>query len=338
MASLCRHFKVARLRGKRCLSPEVRHRTDTVLQCADISSVHSIVQRPPYAAHQFNRKAAKSMKTTRPTLSLAALTALASLAFGSPAALAQAAATKPAQKCMADLTAFDSRLQKDGYWLHGSGYGYGYPMYGYGYAYGGERLPASSTPKGSGYWRARPGYEVRTLLASANILAQRGNQPACESLLGSARDIYSTYVAELRNGKVPPVDVSAWRRQQIATAVAVADSDRTFRSDQLVGTGVVNARGEDLGSVDDIVMDPRNGKIAYLVIARGGIFAFGETYVPVPWLDFKATPGNTLMVLSSTKAVMDAAPQVKDDQNFQQDDFAAQSQKVNAYWVANLTK
>lgn len=277
------------------------------------------------------------MNTTRSTLSLAALTALVSLAFGSPAALAQVA-TKPAQKCVSDLTAFDSRLQKDGYWLHGSGYGYGYPMYGYGYSYGGERLAASSTPKGSGYWRARPGYEVRTLLASANILAQRGDQQGCESLLGSARDIYSTYAADLRSGKVPPVDMSAWRRQQIATAVTVTDSDMTFRSDQLVGTGVVNARGEDLGSVDDIVMDPQSGKIGYLVIARGGIFGFGEKYVPVPWLSFKATPGNRLMVLSSTKAVMDAAPQVKQDQNFQQDEFAAQSQKVNAYWVAHSTQ
>ncbi|MBC7733933.1 MAG: PRC-barrel domain-containing protein [Bacteriovorax sp.] len=278
------------------------------------------------------------MNTTRSTLSLAALTALASLAFVSPPALAQPAATKPAQKCMADLTAFDGRLQKDGYWLHGSGYGYGYPMYGFGYAYGGERLPAASTPKGSGYWRARPGYEVRTLLASANILAKRGDQQACERLLVSARDIYSTYAADLRSGKVPPANVSAWRSQQIATAVAVTDSDVTFRSDQLVGTGVVNARGEDLGSVDDIVMDPQSGKIAYLVIARGGIFGFGEKYVPVPWIDFKATPGSKLMVLASTKAVMDAAPQVKEDQNFQQDEFAAQSQKVNAYWLANLTK
>lgn len=44
------------------------------------------------------------------------------------------------------------------------------------------------------------------------------------------------------------------------------------------------------------------------------------------------------MALASTKAAMDAAPQVKEDQNFQQDEFAAQSQKVNAYWVAHLTQ
>ena len=130
--------------------------------------------------------------------------------------------------------------------------------------------------------------------------------------------------------------MSAWRRQQIAAAVAVTGSDITFRSDQLVGAGVVNPQGDDLGSVDDIVVSPQTGKIAYLVISRGGIFGFGEKYVPVPWDSFKVTAGNKLMVLASTKATMDAAPQVKEDQNLQKADFAAESVKVNAYWAAHL--
>ena len=262
--------------------------------------------------------------------------AFSSLSFCACAAMAQTVPVKPAQQCLSDLSAFDGQLQKDGYWLHGAGYGYGYPMYGYGDAYGGGPLPAVNSPQAGHYRRARPGYEVRTLLASANILALHGNPQACESLLGTARDIYTTYAADLRSGKVPPVDVSVWRRQQIATAVAVNGSNLAFRSDQLVGAGVVNPQGEDLGSVDDIVLDPHSGKISYLVIARGGIFGFGKKYVPVPWEDFKAAPGSKLFVLASTKTSMDSAPQVKEDQNFQQDAFAAEMQKVNAYWVSRL--
>ncbi len=269
---------------------------------------------------------------TTPSISLiSSLTAAACLAVVAPSAMAQTAVAKPAQQCVADLKAFDTQLQKDGYWLHGSGYGYGYPMYGYGYGYVAE--PAST---GVGYSRVRPGYDVRTLLASANILAQRGEQQACESALSSARDIYTTYAADLRGGKVPRIDVSAWRRQQIAAAVAVTGSDIAFRSDQLVGAGLVNPQGDDLGSVDDIVVSPQTGKIAYLVISRGGIFGIDKKYVPVPWDSFKVAAGNKLLVLATTKATMDGAPQVKEDQNLQKADFAAESVKVNAYWVAHL--
>jgi sporulation protein YlmC with PRC-barrel domain len=267
---------------------------------------------------------------TAPSFSaIASLTASAVLTLAAPSAAAQSVAAKPAQQCVSDLKAFDSQLQKDGYWLHGSGYGYGYPMYGYGYA-------TQPVTDGVGYSSVRRGYEIRTLIASANIQAQRGDQPACESSLSSARGIYSTYAADLRKGKVRRMDVSAWRHQQIAAAVAVGGSDIAFRSDQLVGAGVVNPQGDDLGSVDDIVVSPQTGKIAYLVIGRGGIFGIDEKYVPVPWDSFKVAPGNKLLVLAAMKATMDGAPRVKEDQNFQGADFTAESLKVNAYWAAHL--
>jgi len=274
------------------------------------------------------------------TRRLAALTTLSCLALACAGAQAAVAAAKPAQKCLADLTAFDATLQKDGYWFHGAGYGYGYPMYGYGYGYGiGATIPPVSSQATAGqYSRARPGYEIRTLLASANILAQRGDQAGCESLLGQTRDIYGSYAGELRRDRVAHVDSPGWRRQQIASAVPVAGSVVAYRSDELVGAGVVDPAGDNLGSIDDIVMSPQSGKIAYLVIGRGGLFGIGEKYVPVPWGDFKAAPGGSLLVLDTVKASLDTAPRFKENQAFSPVDFAAQSAKVDDYWAAHLPK
>lgn len=270
--------------------------------------------------------------------SAAIATAVSLLAFAPTTASAQAPPVKPAEKCLSDLRSFDDLLQKDGYWFHGSGFGYGYPMYGYGYANGGDRMPVAGKPMSTGYWRARPGYEVRTLMASANIMAQRGDQAACETLLTSTRAIYTDYAAELRKDKVAHVDSSDWRHRQIAAAVSVSGSDSAFRSDQLVGAGVVNPQGDNLGTIDDIVMSPQDGKIAFLVIGRGGVFGIGKKYVPVPWDDFKVAPDAELLVLDTQKASMDAAPEVMDDHFSVHGDFGAQSQKVSAYWGAHLSK
>jgi sporulation protein YlmC with PRC-barrel domain len=256
-----------------------------------------------------------------------------------PAARMNVSAPKPAEKCLGDLRALDVQMGKDGYWLGGSGYGYGYPMGGYGYEYGSPMgvHPTTAATTYQGYQDARPGYEVRILVASANILARHGQQQACENELATARGIYKLYVADMHSGKMPMADVPVWRQQQIAAAQPVTAKDISYRSDELVGTDVRTPQDDALGSVEDLVMSPRTGAIAYLVIGRGGIFGIDEKYVPVPWADFKITAAANLLVLNTTKAAMDAAPQVSSDQFAATGHFDQENQKVDAYWKAHLT-
>jgi hypothetical protein len=90
--------------------------------------------------------------------------------------------------------------------------------------------------------------------------------------------------------------------------------------------------------VDDIVMSPRTGKIAYLLVVRGGIFGWDKQYVRVPWGDFKATTGTKLLVLGVTKRNRDDAPQVHEDQFSVHGDFGAESQKVGRVLGGTLIK
>jgi sporulation protein YlmC with PRC-barrel domain len=241
-----------------------------------------------------------------------------------------------AKVCLADLQAFDNQMEKEGYWLSGSGYGFGYPM-GAGYGYG-EATGLGRPPMGGGadYQAARPGYEVRMLLASANILARHGQQQGCEDVLATTRSIYKVYVADVQASGTPKANIAGWREHQIATAKPVTGDNIAYRSDELLGTDVRNPQNEVLGSVDDIVMSPQTGKIAFLVVSRGGIFGIGEKYVAIPWGDFKATPDLSLLVLDSTKVDMDAAPQAKSGKFATDGHFDQQSQLVDTYWKAHF--
>ena len=243
--------------------------------------------------------------------------------------------TKPAETCLNDLRAFNTKIDKGGYWLGGSDYGYGYPAggwgMGYGYAMGGYR-----PPRGVGYQNARPGYEIRVLVSAANILAHQGKEQPCQDVLATTNAIYKQYAVDMRDGKSEMTDGPGWRQQQIAAAQPVADRTMSTRSDQLIGTEVRNQKDESLGSVDDLVMSPTTGKIAYLIVARGGLFGFDQNYVPVPWTDIKATPNMNLLVLDTSKSAMDGAPEVKHNQFLTTEQYAETSQKVDNYWKTHL--
>jgi sporulation protein YlmC with PRC-barrel domain len=247
------------------------------------------------------------------------------------------AAIDSAEKCLSDLLAFDSQMEKEGYWLSGSGYSYGYPINGFYNPGESPMLPSRLEANGTKYQTVRPGYELRILFASANILGQHGQQQACEDVLATSRDVYKLYVANLHSGGALLVDTPAWRRQQIAAAEPVTTKNIPFRSDELLGTDVRDLQNEALGSIGDLVMHPQTGKIAYLAIARGGIFGIGEKYVLVPWDDFKISPNANLLVLDTSKDTLDAAPQLNKSQFTTGDQFDQESQKVDAYWKAHFS-
>jgi sporulation protein YlmC with PRC-barrel domain len=267
---------------------------------------------------------------------LAASPAATHVSPGAPPVVGTAiASARPAEKCLGDVKVFSEKMSKSGYWLGESGYGYGYPMGGYGYGYG---VPMGSMPAGNtaGYGSARPGYEIRTLMASATVLARMGQEQECQTVLATTQTIYTRYESDLHARGIRSADMPGWRQRQIAAAVPVIGADVSFRSDQLLDADVANPGNQTLGSVHDLVLNPHTGKIAYLIISRGGLFGIDASYVPVPWGAVKAGPNASLLVLDTTKAAMSAAPQVSDHQFSDSGQFDQESQKVDAYWGSRV--
>jgi len=74
--------------------------------------------------------------------------------------------------------------------------------------------------------------------------------------------------------------VTATARAQDTTNVAVA---HVFKSADIIGLPVRNKAGEDLGKIDDLVVDMKTGEVRYAALSFGGFAGFGSKLFAVPF-------------------------------------------------------
>lgn len=78
-----------------------------------------------------------------------------------------------------------------------------------------------------------------------------------------------------------------------------------LRSQTLVGRSVVNARGEDLGRIEEFVVDPKCGRIEYAVLSSGEPFGGAEKFFAVPWEALHIDPTRSEFVVDVEKAALE---------------------------------
>lgn len=57
----------------------------------------------------------------------------------------------------------------------------------------------------------------------------------------------------------------------------------TIAASRVEGTRVYNLAGEKLGTIDDLVIDKRNGHVRYAELEFGGFLGLGTDRFPLPW-------------------------------------------------------
>jgi sporulation protein YlmC with PRC-barrel domain len=76
----------------------------------------------------------------------------------------------------------------------------------------------------------------------------------------------------------------------------------------LVNDRVRNAAGEDLGKIEDIVIDPDTGTIRYAILSFGGIAGMGDKLFAVPWSSLSGSPSRDYVLLNIDKSRLERAP------------------------------
>jgi hypothetical protein len=90
--------------------------------------------------------------------------------------------------------------------------------------------------------------------------------------------------------------------------VAISETEDLIASDKVEGTPVYNRTGEHLGSIYNVMLDKRAGKVRYAVMSFGGFLGIGERYHPLPWDALTYEPGQGGYVVDVTREQLEGAP------------------------------
>ena len=83
---------------------------------------------------------------------------------------------------------------------------------------------------------------------------------------------------------------------------------RVLSAATLAGDTVRNSAGEDLGKVDEIMIDIPSGQIAYAVLSFGGVLGMGNKLFAVPWNALVVDEDEKCFILDIDKNRMENAP------------------------------
>jgi len=79
-------------------------------------------------------------------------------------------------------------------------------------------------------------------------------------------------------------------------------------SNDIIGTKVRNLEGENIGHIEELVLDMNSGTIRYAVLSFGGFLGIGDKMFAVPWKSLGYSDAEDMFILDAHKDRLKNAP------------------------------
>jgi sporulation protein YlmC with PRC-barrel domain len=89
---------------------------------------------------------------------------------------------------------------------------------------------------------------------------------------------------------------------------------------RIIGEAVVDRQDKDLGKIHELVIDAKQGRLAYAVLSFGGFMGMGKKLFALPWRAFEFANTENKLILDVPQEKLKAAPGF--DQDAKWPDFA----------------
>jgi len=83
---------------------------------------------------------------------------------------------------------------------------------------------------------------------------------------------------------------------------------RTLGASTLIQDKVVNLAGQDVGKIEELMIDVTTGRVAYAVMSFGGFLGIGNKLFALPWSAVTVDEAKKRFVVNVTKESLDEMP------------------------------
>jgi len=103
----------------------------------------------------------------------------------------------------------------------------------------------------------------------------------------------------------------------------------------LIGDDVRNSAGEDLGKIEDFMIDLDSGRIAYAVLSFGGFLGMGDKLFAIPWQSLEVDLDEKCFRFDVDKETLEKAPGFDKDNWPETQDYEIVTTVYDYYGVDN---
>lgn len=126
--------------------------------------------------------------------------------------------------------------------------------------------------------------------------------------------------------------------ERSTVTAAIPTRGRLIAADKVEGTKVFNAKGESLGTIENLLIDKATGKVAYAILSFGGFLGIGDRHHPLPWGTLRYDTEMGGYVVNLDKQALEKAPSYKTGEIFNFEDEAWGRDihtyyKIPPYWL-----
>lgn len=93
-----------------------------------------------------------------------------------------------------------------------------------------------------------------------------------------------------------------------ATTTPTVEKYGIVQASKIIGEAVINRQSDELGKIHELVIDAKDGRVSYAVLASGGFMGMGNKLFAMPWKAFDFASTENKLVIDVDKDKLKAAP------------------------------